>query len=72
MLEKITQIFADYKGTPDLVLTEDTSFTELQLDSLEMMELIMEIEDKFAVTITVNDPLKTVGDLVKLVENSLS
>jgi len=69
MLEKIAQVIREYKGNDDLVITEDTTFASLELDSLEMVELIMKFEEDFGVTIEVNDSIKTIGDLKKFLEN---
>jgi acyl carrier protein len=66
MLEKITEIVRDYKGEEDIEITEETTFASLELDSLEMVELIMKVEDEFDVSIEVNDSIKTVSDLMKL------
>jgi len=69
MLEKITQILRDYKDDQELEITEQASFAELGLDSLDTVELIMSIEDEFSVVIEVNEGIKTVGDLIRIIES---
>lgn len=69
MLEKITAILRDYKGDDSLVVTEDANFEELGLDSLDIAELVMNIEEEFNVTIEMNEPIKTIGDLIKIIES---
>lgn len=44
----------------------DTTFEDLQIDSLDMAEIVMDIEDHFDVIIDSNQNLKSIGDLVKL------
>lgn len=70
-LEKLEKIFAEYKDDlePD-TLTEDTSFEELNFDSLDVVDLIMACEDEFGVTIGEDQELKTVGDLLKIIEEA--
>lgn len=70
MLEKVIKVLKDYKGSDDLVISETTTFQELELDSLDTVELIMNVEEEFNVTIEMNDAIKTVGDLMTIIENS--
>ncbi len=66
MLEKITKVIRDYKEDDTVVVTEQTTFTELELDSLATVELVMNLEDELGVTIEMNQAIKTVGDLIKI------
>ena len=68
MLEKITKVLREYKGNADLVVTEQTTFAELELDSLDTVELIMNLEEKLGITIEVNKRVKSIGDLLKVIE----
>ena len=70
MLEKIQKILRDYKGDSDLTITESTTFVELDLDSLDTMDLVMSMEEEFEVTLTIEEAIKTVGDLIKLIQDS--
>ena len=70
MLERIAKVLKDYKGDDSLVITEDTTFEELELDSLDTVELIMSLEDEFGVTIETSESIKSVGDLLKIIENA--
>ena len=67
MLEKITKILRDYKGNDELAITEQTTFAELEFDSLDTVELIMNIEEEFSVTIEMSEDIKSVGDLMKII-----
>jgi len=67
MLEKIATVLKEYKGDDNLVITEETTFESLGLDSLDMMELIMNLEDACQVTIELDKGVKTVGDLIKTI-----
>jgi len=68
MLVKITEMLRDYKGEPDLEVTEKSSFTEMELDSLDTVELVMNLEEEFSVTIEMSENIQTVGDLIKVIE----
>lgn len=70
MLERIAKVLKDYKSDDSLIITEDTTFEELELDSLDTVELIMSLEDVFGVTIETSESIKSVGDLLKIIENA--
>jgi len=69
MLEKIESILREHRGDDSLNVTEATSFSDLGMDSLEMVELLMAMEDEFSVTLEPNPSMKTVGDLMKSIED---
>lgn len=68
MLEKIAKAIRDYKDDQSVTVTETTTFAELELDSLATVELVMNLEDELGVTIEMNQDVKTVGDLLKILE----
>ena len=68
MLEKIEKILQDYKGDSTITISEGTSFTSLDLDSLDIVELIMIIEDEFSVSIEMSEDIKTIEDLMKTIQ----
>ena len=68
--DKVATIVADYKGIDVADIKEDSAFTDLGLDSLDMAELAMNLEDEFGVTIELDASLKTVADIVKLIDEA--
>ena len=65
-LETIKQIIKKQIDIDTSNITMDTTFEDLQIDSLDMVEIVMDIEDHFDVIIDSNQNLKSIGDLVKL------
>lgn len=69
MFEKIKEIIVDQLGVEESEVTLETSFeNDLEADSLDIFQVINEIEDEFDITIDTDQDLKTVGDLVNYVE----
>lgn len=68
--DKVAAIVADYKGIDVADIKEDSALTDLGLDSLDMAELAMNLEDEFGVTIELDASLKTVADIVKLIDEA--
>ena len=70
MFEKVAQILADYKDIDIAVIKPESNFADLEIDSLDTVELVMNLEYELGVTIEMSTQLQTVGDLVKLIEES--
>ncbi|MFO7899848.1 MAG: acyl carrier protein [Planctomycetota bacterium] len=69
--DKVYEIVAERMGVKQEDLSEQTSFiTDLGADSLDQVELIMEFEDGFDLTIPDEDAekIETIGDAVKYIE----
>ena len=69
VFEKIQEIIAEELGneTEEIKLTTDIQ-EDLEADSLDLFQIINEIEDEFDVKIETEDGIKTVQDLVTYVE----
>ena len=71
VLEKVIELIEEYKDEGELGITSDSTFEELSLDSLDTVELVMNLEAEFDVTIEVTEDIKTVGDIVKIIESEM-
>ena len=70
IFEKIRGIVADQLGIEEENITLETRFIEdLNADSLDLFQVIMELEDEFNVKVEDVENIKTVGDAVKFVES---
>lgn len=67
-LEQIEKIIGEYKEIEPGALKETTTFEELELDSLDLVDMAMACEDTFGATVEVTEELKSIGDLIALVE----
>ncbi|MCE5236572.1 MAG: acyl carrier protein [Clostridiaceae bacterium] len=72
VFQKTAEILASYKGIDAAGITPETGFTELELDSLDRVELIMSMEEAFNVQIDAATPIESVGELVALIEAQLN
>ena len=68
ILEKVKSIISEKLGVSIGEITEDASFIDdLGADSLDTVELVMELEDKFAIDIPDEDAEK-IGTVKKAVD----
>jgi len=70
IFEKTAQIIAAYKEIDASTIKMETTLSELGLDSLDTVELAMNLEEEFAVTLEMTEELKNVGDLVNAIEKA--
>ncbi|MDT2876160.1 acyl carrier protein [Lactococcus lactis] len=70
VFEKVQDIIVDELGKEKEEVTLETSFEELDADSLDLFQIINDIEDEFDVELDTEADMKTVADLVKYVENN--
>lgn len=69
--EKVKAIVADKLGVDEAKITESSSFVnDLGADSLDVVEFVMEVENKFEISIPDDaaSQLLTVGDAVKYID----
>lgn len=71
--EKIKEIIVDQLGKEEEEVQLTTDFRkELEADSLDLFQIINDIEDEFDVKIETDEDLSTVKDLVDFVEKQLA
>ena len=74
MFEKIRDMISQQLDIDAELITMDTEiFEDLGADSLDLVELLMEAEEKWLVTIDEDEikNFKTVGDVVRYIEENM-
>jgi acyl carrier protein len=75
ILEQVKVILVDTLSVDEDKVTMDARFQEdLETDSLDLVELVMTMEEKFGIKITDEEAaeIKTVGDAVDFVQTRIS
>lgn len=67
--EAIAKIIAERTGCDVSAVKPESTFTELGIDSLDTVELLMNLEDKLDMEIELDQKVETVGDLVAFIES---
>lgn len=75
VLERVSKVIVDRLGVDESEVKLEASFREdLGADSLDVVELVMELEDEFDMEISDEDAEKiaTVGDAINYIESKVS
>jgi acyl carrier protein len=75
VFERVTKVVVDRLGVDESEVKVEASFREdLGADSLDVVELVMELEDEFDMEISDEDAEKiaTVGDAISYIEGKVS
>ena len=67
--EKIIEVLANHLEMDASEITEETTFADLGVDSLEAVEIMMEMEDEFGVEIDPQEAGKSVNELAAYIES---
>ena len=68
--DKVVALIAERRDLDISAVKPETTFDDLKLDSLDKAELVMTLEETFGITIDTAEQMKTIGDVVALVEHS--
>lgn len=71
VFEIIAELIAERNDCDVSQITADTSFKELGIDSLDTVEMLMNVEEKLGKEIELDEKVETVGELVQYIEGKL-
>ena len=70
LFEEIREVICEQLGIEKEEVTLETTFDELGADSLDLFQVIMELEDTFNVKVEDVENIKTVSDAVSFIEKA--
>jgi len=71
VFKKIAEVIADHTGGNVEDITESTTFEELGVDSLDIVEMVMRFEDELGVELELEEKFDTVGALAIFIETKV-
>lgn len=72
VLEKIKKVIAEQLDVTEEEITIDTTFEELGADSLDLFQVVIELEEEFNIQLEEAENIKSVRDAVQYVESKLN
>ena len=69
VFEAIAELVAERVEKDVSEITMDSKFQDLGIDSLDTVELLMNLEDKLGIEVELDQKVESVGDLVAFIES---
>lgn len=70
MTETLKSIVADYLGIDKENVRPDETFKEMGFDSLDLMDMLMQVEEKFDVKLQPTEDTNTIEKLAELIKET--
>ncbi len=70
--QKVAELLAERKGMQASDIKPESTFSDLALDSLDVAEAVMDLEDTFSVSIEITQNMVSVADLVRAIDEARS
>jgi acyl carrier protein len=70
VFERIVKLIKENVSDTETI-TEDTTFESLGIDSLDTVEMVMQLEEELGIEIELDEKMTTVGELARYVESKL-
>lgn len=67
-LDTIKDILKEKQDIDPASVNENSTFEDLKIDSLDLVEMVCELEDRLGIDFGDPEGLKTIGDVVKYVD----
>ena len=71
MFEKIQAYLAGQLDISADEIERDTTFESLGIDSLDTVEMVMDLEEQLGIDLELEEKLNTVGELVEFIESRM-
>ena len=71
MFDKIAKYLSEQMDISMDEITPDTTFESLGIDSLDTVEMVMDLEDELGIELELEEKVATIGELVAFVESKL-
>ena len=69
-LDTVLEVIAEFVDVDPADITLDTTIESLKIDSLDIVEIVMSLEEKYDIQIEEQGEIKKIGDLVELIESN--
>lgn len=71
-IEKVKELLAQHLEMDESEITNETTFEDLSIDSLDTVEILMEMEDEFGVELKPAEVGKSVKELAAYIDSKLA
>ncbi len=71
VFEKVAEMLANHLSIEQDSIKMETTFEELGVDSLDTVEMVMDLEESLGIELELEKKVETVGELVAIIEEKM-
>ena len=71
IFDAIAELIAERNDCDASEITMESRFEDLKIDSLDTVQMLMDLEDKIGIEVELDDKVETVGELVEYIMRDL-
>ena len=71
VMEKLVALLSEHLDVDADLITAETTFDSLGIDSLDTVEMVMELEEQLGIELELEEKVSTIGELAAFVEKKL-
>lgn len=71
VFEKVVEMLKQHLDIDGDTITRDTTFESLGVDSLDTVEMVMDLEESLGIELQLDGKVETVGQLVDIIEEKM-
>ena len=71
IFDAIAELIAERNDCDVSEITMESRFEDLKIDSLDTVQMLMDLEDKIGIEVELDDKVETVGELVEYIMQDL-
>ena len=71
IFDAIAELIAERNDCDVSEITMESRFEDLKIDSLDTVQMLMDLEDKIGIEVELDDKVETVGELVEYIMRDL-
>ena len=71
VFEKVAEMLANHLSIEQDSIKMETTFEELGVDSLDTVEMVMDLEESLGIELELEKKVESVGDLVAIIEEKM-
>ena len=72
VFDAVAELIAERNDIDKSTITPETKFSDLSIDSLDTVEMLMNLEDKIGIEVELDQKVETVGELVAFIEGKMN
>ena len=71
VMDKLKKVLAEHIEADPSTITPESTFESLGIDSLDTVEMVMELEEELGIELELDEKVESVGELLAFIERKM-